>query len=140
VSSVPVRAVIALGSNLGDRRSALAFATDRLGSLLQNPVLSDIIETEPLGEGLADQPLFLNAVVVGDTTLTARALLDALQSIESDFGRTRPFPGAARTLDLDLVLFGDAVLNQPGLEIPRARATGRDRAGHAGSGHRPEGH
>src|SRR5215207_7664261 len=94
---------IALGSNLGDRRAALAFAISRLSSLLDGPVLSDIIETEPAGEGLEDQPLYLNAVLVGETTIEARALLEALLQIEADYGRARPFAGAPRTLDLDLI-------------------------------------
>jgi 2-amino-4-hydroxy-6-hydroxymethyldihydropteridine diphosphokinase len=112
---------IALGSNLGDRRAALAFAADRLGSLLANPVLSDIIETDPAGEGLEDQPLYLNAALVGETGLEAGALLDALRQIEADYGRTRPFPAAARTLDLDLILFGDRLVSEPGLEVPHPR-------------------
>ena len=112
---------IALGSNLGDRRAALLFAADRLAALLDDPVLSDIIETDPVGEGLEDQPLYLNAALVGRTSLEARALLDALRQIEADFGRTRLSPGAARTLDLDLILFGDRLVSEPGLEVPHPR-------------------
>jgi 2-amino-4-hydroxy-6-hydroxymethyldihydropteridine diphosphokinase len=112
---------IALGSNLGDRRAALAFASDRLASLLTDTVLSDVIETDPVGEGLEHQPLYLNAALVGKTDLDARALLDALRQIETDYGRTRPFPGAARTLDLDLILFGDETRVEPGLEVPHPR-------------------
>jgi len=115
------RVAIALGSNLGDRRRAIGFAADRLAPLISAPVLSDLIETEPAGEGLQDQPLYLNAVLVGETSLGARALLDALQQIESDFGRERPFPNAARTLDLDLILYGEALLAEPGLEVPHPR-------------------
>jgi 2-amino-4-hydroxy-6-hydroxymethyldihydropteridine diphosphokinase len=115
------RAAIALGSNLGDRRAAIAFATERLSALLSSPVLSDIIETDPVGEGLDDQPLYLNAVLVGETTLDARALLEALQGIEMEFGRERPSPGAARTLDLDLILFGDMLRSEPGLDVPHPR-------------------
>jgi 2-amino-4-hydroxy-6-hydroxymethyldihydropteridine diphosphokinase len=114
-------AAISLGSNLGDRRAALAFAADRLSALLTSPVLSDIIETEPAGEGLEDQPLYLNAMLVGETSLDARALLDALLQIEADYGRSRPFRGAPRTLDLDLVLFGDRLISEEGLEVPHPR-------------------
>ncbi|HEU4927941.1 MAG TPA: 2-amino-4-hydroxy-6-hydroxymethyldihydropteridine diphosphokinase [Vicinamibacterales bacterium] len=114
-------AAIALGSNLGDRRAAIAFAADRLAAHLSSPVLSDLIETEPEGEGLQSQPLYLNAVLVGETTLTPRQLLDLLLQIETEHGRTRPFPGAPRTLDLDLILLGDTVVNQPGLELPHPR-------------------
>ena len=115
------RVAIALGSNLGDRRAALAFASERLASLLTDTVLSDIIETDPVGEGLEDQPLYLNAALVGDTNLEARTLLDAMRQIEADHGRTRPFPGAARTLDLDLILFGDQTVIEPDLEVPHPR-------------------
>ena len=112
---------IAIGSNLGDRQAAIRFAVDRLSALVTDPALSDIIETEPEGEGLGDQPLYLNAVLVGETTLGARALLDALLGIESDFGRRRPAPGAARTLDLDLLLLGDQIIDEPGLHVPHPR-------------------
>jgi 2-amino-4-hydroxy-6-hydroxymethyldihydropteridine diphosphokinase len=115
------RVAIALGSNLGDRRAAIAFAADRLASYLSSPVLSDLIETEPEGEGLQAQPLYLNGVLVGETTLTPRELLELLLQIEAEHGRTRAFPGAPRTLDLDLILLGDTVLNQPGLEVPHPR-------------------
>jgi 2-amino-4-hydroxy-6-hydroxymethyldihydropteridine diphosphokinase len=115
------RAAIALGSNLGDRRAAIASAADRLAAQLSSPILSDLIETEPEGEGLQSQPLYLNAVLVGETTLTPRHLLDLLLAIEAEHGRTRPFKGAPRTLDLDLILLGDAVVKQPGLEVPHPR-------------------
>jgi 2-amino-4-hydroxy-6-hydroxymethyldihydropteridine diphosphokinase len=112
---------IAIGSNLGDRHAAIRFAVERLAPLVSNLALSDIVETEPEGEGVHDQPLYLNAAVVGYTTLSPRTLLDGLLEIEREFGRTRPAPGAARTLDLDLVLFGDTVVNQPNLEVPHPR-------------------
>jgi 2-amino-4-hydroxy-6-hydroxymethyldihydropteridine diphosphokinase len=115
------RAAIALGSNLGDRRAAIAFAADRLAVHLSSPILSDLIETEPEGEGLGFQPLYLNAVLVGETPLTPRQLLDVLLEIEAEHGRTRPYRNAPRTLDLDLILLGDTVLNLPGLEVPHPR-------------------
>ena len=114
-------AAIALGSNLGDRRAAIAFAADRLAPHLSSPILSDLIETDPEGEGLESQPLYLNAALVGETTLSARELLDLLLQIEAEHGRIRPFRGAPRTLDLDLILFGDTIANQPGLEVPHPR-------------------
>jgi 2-amino-4-hydroxy-6-hydroxymethyldihydropteridine diphosphokinase len=115
------RAVIALGSNLGDRRRAIGFAADRLAGLFTDAALSDLIETDPEGEGLQGQPRYLNAVIVGDTTLSARELLEALLGIERECGRERPSPGAARTLDLDLVLLGDQVIDEPGLQVPHPR-------------------
>ena len=115
------RVAIALGSNLGDRRAAIAFGADSLAPYLSSPVLSALIETDPEGEGLQSQPLYLNAVLVGETTLTPRQLLDLLLQIETEHGRTRPFPAAPRTLDLDLILLGDTVVSQPGLEVPHPR-------------------
>jgi 2-amino-4-hydroxy-6-hydroxymethyldihydropteridine diphosphokinase len=119
--AVTRRAAIAIGSNLGDRRAAVAFAAERLGAIMTGLALSDLIETEPDGEGLQDQPLYLNAVAVGDTALTPRALLDALLAIEQAYGRERPFPLAPRTLDLDLILLGDAREDAPGLHVPHPR-------------------
>ena len=115
------RVAIALGSNLGDRRAAIGYAIDRLAGVISGLTTSDLIETEPEGEGLQDQPLYLNAVAVGETALGARALVETLLAIERDFGRTRPFPGAARTLDLDLILFGDAIVDEAGVQVPHPR-------------------
>jgi 2-amino-4-hydroxy-6-hydroxymethyldihydropteridine diphosphokinase len=115
------RVAIALGSNLGNRRAACDFAVDQLSRVVSNLAISDFIETEPEGEGLQDQPLYLNGVVVGETTRTPREILDALLAIEEAYGRERPFPGAARTLDLDLILFGDAREDSPGLHLPHPR-------------------
>jgi 2-amino-4-hydroxy-6-hydroxymethyldihydropteridine diphosphokinase len=112
---------IALGSNLGDRRAAIEFAVHRLSRILSNVSVSDAIETDPEGEGLEGQPLYLNAVLVGTTPLEARALLDALMTIEADFGRDRPYPGAPRTLDLDLILLDDVVVDEPDLQVPHPR-------------------
>jgi 2-amino-4-hydroxy-6-hydroxymethyldihydropteridine diphosphokinase len=112
---------IALGSNLGDRRAAFAFAIERLSRVVTNLVVSDFIETEPEGDGLQDQPLYLNAVGVGETALTAPELLQAFLAIEQAYGRDRPFPGAARTLDLDLILLGDTVAQLPQLHVPHPR-------------------
>jgi 2-amino-4-hydroxy-6-hydroxymethyldihydropteridine diphosphokinase len=113
--------VIALGSNVGDRRAAIAFAAERLASVVSNLHLSEIVETEPEGAGLDSQPLYLNAVATGETSLGARALLDALLAIERAFGRERPFRGAPRTLDLDLILLGNDIVNEAGLEVPHPR-------------------
>jgi 2-amino-4-hydroxy-6-hydroxymethyldihydropteridine diphosphokinase len=115
------RVAIALGSNLGDRRAALAFAVERLAQVLSDLSASSVIETEPEGDGLSDHPLFLNAVIVGHSALAARQLLDILLEIEQAFGRERPYSGAPRTLDLDLVLVGDEIIDDPGLQIPHPR-------------------
>ena len=86
-----------------------------------NAVLSEIIETWPVGEGTENQNLYLNAVAVGETDLSPRQLLDALLAIEQAFGRERPGLNAARTLDLDLILHGDNIAVEPGLEVPHPR-------------------
>ena len=115
------KAVIAIGSNLGDRHAAIAFATERLVALLSNPTLSEIVETEPEGEGLEGQPRFLNAVMVGETALTPRALLQEIMGIERAFGRERPYTGAPRTLDLDLIMLGDDIVDESDLQVPHPR-------------------
>lgn len=113
---------IALGSNLGDREATLTRAVDRLRALLAEVRVSSWHETEPVG---APPPPFLNGALVGHTTLTARALLARLQQIESDAGRERPFPNAPRTLDLDLILYGNHIVDEPGLRIPHPRFRAR---------------
>ena len=113
-------AAVALGSNLGDRRGHLQFAISKLDEFLDTPRVSRFYETVPVGVR-GPQSLFLNAAVVGGTKLPARRLLDLLLAIESERGRERPFPGAARTLDLDLVLLGDRVINEPDLTVPHPR-------------------
>jgi 2-amino-4-hydroxy-6-hydroxymethyldihydropteridine diphosphokinase len=115
-----VTTAIALGSNRGDRRANIEYGFHRLVSLLQNPTLSPVFETAPVGVPGA-QEMFLNAAAVGATAMPARELLDALLAIEQERGRERPFPGAARTLDLDLILYGPHVVSEPGLEVPHPR-------------------
>ena len=115
----PTRVAIALGSNLGDRAAHLRFAAVHLGRIISNLQLSTVHETAPVG--VAPQPSFLNAAATGNYSDNARALLDDLLTIEREAGRTRPHPGAPRTLDLDLVLFGDAIIAEQGLIVPHPR-------------------
>jgi 2-amino-4-hydroxy-6-hydroxymethyldihydropteridine diphosphokinase len=118
VTRTPV--AIALGSNLGNRAAHLAFAVQRLSTVLDGMRVSTVIETAP--EDVPDaQPSFLNAALIGSTTLGPRALLDVLLGIERERGRSRPYRYAARTLDLDLILYGDRVVGEPGLEVPHPR-------------------
>ena len=112
---------VALGSNLGNRVAAIEFASARLSTLLSNLRVSEVIETWPVGPGADDQNLYLNAVAVGESDLSARAVLDALLDIERAFGRERPHKNAARTLDLDLILAGDQIVIENGLEVPHPR-------------------
>jgi 2-amino-4-hydroxy-6-hydroxymethyldihydropteridine diphosphokinase len=114
------RVAIALGSNLGDRAAHLDSAVSRLKQDISSLQVSRYCETEPV-DAPGDQPLFLNAACVGDTALSARELLTLLHAIEAERGRERPFQNAARTLDLDLILFGSAVIDEPGLLVPHPR-------------------
>lgn len=92
----------------------------RLASLLVNLRQSRWYDTAPVG-GPADQPRYLNGIAVGETTLTPRQLLTGLLAIERAAGRTRPSPMAPRTLDLDLILYGNLQVREPGLEVPHPR-------------------
>jgi 2-amino-4-hydroxy-6-hydroxymethyldihydropteridine diphosphokinase len=115
-----VRVAIALGSNLGDRRAHLQYAIDALSLDLTDMKSSSVIETLPEGVGGEHGP-YLNAAVVGLTPLSARDLLDRLLEIEEEGGRQRPYPLAPRTLDLDLILYGDSVIEEAGLTVPHPR-------------------
>jgi 2-amino-4-hydroxy-6-hydroxymethyldihydropteridine diphosphokinase len=112
--------VVALGSNVGNREAHLDFAVRRLRSFLDSLQVSSYFETEPVGVA-EPQPLFLNAVAMGETALSAREVLDQLMAIERERGRQRPHARAARTLDLDLILFGDSVITEPDLIVPHPR-------------------
>jgi 2-amino-4-hydroxy-6-hydroxymethyldihydropteridine diphosphokinase len=113
------RVAIALGSNLGDRERHLRAAVDSLAHILDDLRVSTFHETDPVG--VAPQPLFLNAAATGLSAQPARELLTTLLAIEAGSGRQRPHPGAPRTLDLDLILFGEAVIDEPGLIVPHPR-------------------
>lgn len=114
------RVAIALGSNLGDREANLAFGLSALPGFITNLRQSSWHDTTPVGVS-PDQPRYLNGVVIGETTLGARELLDRLRLIENEAGRTRPSPMAPRTLDLDLILFGDRRIDEDGLVVPHPR-------------------
>jgi 2-amino-4-hydroxy-6-hydroxymethyldihydropteridine diphosphokinase len=116
------RVYVGLGSNLGDRERTLRAAVDALGAAegIEVVAVSTLRDTEPVGVG--EQPRFLNGVVALETTLGARELLDRLLEIEQRFGRVRvPGEHAPRTLDLDLLLYGDEELDEPGLRVPHPR-------------------
>jgi 2-amino-4-hydroxy-6-hydroxymethyldihydropteridine diphosphokinase len=113
--------VVAFGSNLGDRRRQILDAAAEVARLIDRFRLSTIIETAPVGVGLEHDPPYLNAVAVGETSLSARELFEALRAIEAAAGRERPYPRAPRTLDLDLIVAGDEVIVEPGLEVPHPR-------------------
>src|SRR6187401_383683 len=115
-----MKVAIALGSNLGDRHSHLAFAVAELSRLLTQTRVSSLIESDP--QDVPDeQPRYLNAVAVGKTDLEPEALLEQLMAIERARGRERRAVRASRTLDLDIVLYGDRIVATPTLEIPHPR-------------------
>jgi 2-amino-4-hydroxy-6-hydroxymethyldihydropteridine diphosphokinase len=115
-----VTVAVALGSNLGDRRAHLDYGVTRLRALLEHVKTSRYRDTEPFGVS-GQQPFFLNAAAVGETTMTARELLEALLELGHQRGRMRPYAAAPRTLDLDLVLFGEESIDEPGLTVPHPR-------------------
>ena len=110
---------IALGSNLGDREQHLRDAIAALSSIVHNLRVSTFHDTDPVG--VAPQPMFLNAAAVGETSFGARALLERMLQIEASLGRERPYPGAPRTLDLDLILYDAEIHSLPELTIPHPR-------------------
>ena len=111
-------AFIGLGSNLGDREGHLLQATEMLSRLPDTALLrvSSVYDTEPVGE--VDQPEFLNAVALLETQLTARQLLWNLLLIERRLGRVRSQKWGPRTIDLDLLLHGDLVVDEADLQVP----------------------
>jgi len=117
------KAYISAGSNLGDREANLEFAVHALEKAGTVRQVSSYFETEPVG--YAEQPWFLNLAVELETQLEPTDLLRMCLGIEDSRGRERSFPNAPRTLDLDILLYGDVVLRQQGLIIPHPRLTER---------------
>ena len=113
------RAAFGLGSNLGDRRAHLEAAVRWLAALGEVLAVSSFRETAPVGG--PPQPDYLNAAVVVATEQAPRALLQAAQEIERRAGRERGVAWGPRTLDLDLLLYGDRTLREPGLVVPHPR-------------------
>ena len=120
------RAFVALGSNLGDRAGHLAAARAALAALpgTRLVAVSRVEETAPLG-GM-EQPAYLNQMVTLETRLEPRALLAACQAIEQSRGRVRTAHWGARTLDLDIVRYGDRRVDEPDLIIPHPGLPHRD--------------
>ena len=117
---MPVSAWIGIGANLGDARAAVNSAIERLAVLADSTLTarSSLYSTAPIASSGDD---YTNAAVRITTTLAPEALLRELQKIELDHGRERPYRNAPRTLDLDLLLYGDAVVNTPDLSVPHPR-------------------
>lgn len=120
----PVTAFITLGANLGDARAAVLQAFGALSVLPDTSLMarSRLYRTAPHE---ASGPDFINAVARIETRLAAPQLLDALQAIENSAGRERPYVNAPRTLDLDILMYGDARIDSPRLTVPHPRMQGR---------------
>lgn len=116
----PVRAYVGIGGNLGDAQATVRRAIEALAQLpgTHRAASSSLYRSAPVDAGGPD---FVNAVAALDTTLTAPALLAALQRIEQAEGRERPYRNAPRTLDLDLLLYGDGRIDSPTLVVPHPR-------------------
>jgi len=112
------RAYIGLGANLGDREGTLEQAVALLAAVegVSVVAVSGLRETDPVG--VVDQPLFLNGAVAIETTLSARQLLDALLAVERSLGRVRAERWGPRIVDLDLLVYGDETIDEPGLRVP----------------------
>lgn len=115
---------IGIGANLGDARAAVDAAFDALAALPDTRLTgrSNLFRTAPVDAGGAD---YVNAVARLDTGLSPQALLAALQALEAGAGRERPYPNAPRTLDLDILLYGDRRIAEPALTVPHPRLTQR---------------
>jgi 2-amino-4-hydroxy-6-hydroxymethyldihydropteridine diphosphokinase len=118
------QAVIALGSNLGDSLAILEGAIQAIASTggITMDARSSWYQTHPIGPV---QPDYLNGCVLITVKLTPQELLEKLLAIEQQFGRVRSLPWGPRTLDLDIILFGDLILDTPGLKIPHPRMSER---------------
>jgi 2-amino-4-hydroxy-6-hydroxymethyldihydropteridine diphosphokinase len=114
-------AYVGIGSNLEDPRAQVLRAFDELSRLPDSRVTarSSLYRTAAVGH--TEQPDFINAVAALDTQLSAADLLRELQAVEARHGRKRSFPNAPRTLDLDLLIYGDAQIDEPGLSVPHPR-------------------
>lgn len=118
-----VTAYLGLGSNLGDRKKNLLRGIEFLRKGIQISRTSPIYETEPVG--YTEQPPFLNCVCKGETNLTPLELLSLAKEAEAALGRVPTFRNGPRTLDVDILFYGDAVLSETDLEVPHPRLTER---------------
>jgi 2-amino-4-hydroxy-6-hydroxymethyldihydropteridine diphosphokinase len=116
------RAAVALGSNLEAPEAQVERGFEEIAALPETRLIarSRLFRTAPVG--YVDQPDFVNACALVETELAPRALLDALLEVEKRHGRVRMIPNGPRTLDLDIVLYGDRVIDEPGLKVPHPRA------------------
>ena len=119
-----MKAVVALGSNLGNCKENLNTAITNLHLIIDNLIASPFTQTEPVGG--PEQDDFLNAVAVGQCQLSAVDLLTKLLSIEEQMGRIRDVKWGPRVIDLDLIVYGDQVINSDFLKLPHPLAKSRE--------------
>lgn len=110
-------AYLSLGSNLGERTAQLESAIERLGQLGEVSARSSFYETEPV-EVAGEQPWYLNCVIALETVLSPNELLREILGLELSMGRRRTEPKGPRTIDIDILLFGDVIIDTPHLTIP----------------------
>ena len=118
---------IGIGSNLGDRKKTIGSAIKKIKALKKTRILrvSKLIETMPVG-GPAAQPKYLNAAAKLDTAISPLKLLKEFKKIEKELGRVKTVRNAPRTIDLDILLYGDSIINTKELTIPHPRMFDRD--------------
>ena len=115
-----MKAVIAIGSNLGDRELNIDSAVAEIAKIIEVTHLSTNYETDPVGG--PDQPKYLNAVLIADSVIAPHELLKSLLQIETRLGRTREFHWGPRTIDLDLIIYGEEIIDSADLVLPHPRA------------------
>lgn len=121
-----VRALIAVGSNMGDRAALIASAIEALSTIKGTKVIASAVVIETPPERVEDGPPFLNTAVLVETTLPPRALLEHLHEVEARLGRERVRPRRGpRTIDLDLIIYEGVVRREQGLEVPHPRFRSR---------------
>jgi 2-amino-4-hydroxy-6-hydroxymethyldihydropteridine diphosphokinase len=120
-----MRVVIALGANLGNPRAQLEEAIERLREVIVIEVISSFYETKPFKVS-EDQPIYINAVLIGETNLEAEQLMKELLAIEQRLGRKRSTVNAARSIDLDIIDYQGMIITSQNLTLPHPRAYERE--------------
>ena len=121
--TTPANVFLGLGGNLGDRREMMRTAVAEIRAVVDNVRVSSLYESAAWG--VTDQPAFLNAVVRGRTALKPLDLLDAMQAIENDLGRVRGERWGPRLIDIDILLYGSDLIDEPRLKLPHPYMTQR---------------
>jgi len=121
-----MRCYIGVGSNSGDRNKNIQEAVNRLGRMngIEVKKISNVYETDPVGG--PEQPKYLNGVIEIETELTPRQILTAVNEVEYQLGRIRTVKNGPRTIDLDILTYGNKKIDEPGLKIPHPRMRKRD--------------